>query len=602
MATGQASRGFLARLRRDRGGNTLTIVAAALIPLCAMIGSGVDMSRAYLARNRLRQACDAGALAGRRLLTTTQVTDAVRTEATNYFRFNFPTGTMQAAPYTLDMSVPQAGTLAISTSTTIPTTIMKMFGYDTLSINAECRATQDFINTDIMMVFDLSGSMNCAPGGAGDCGGTEQPGSKIQALRDAAISFYDTLKTAQDQLHANSLRMRYGFVNYNSTVNVGRLLYAHNPNYMVQNWHYQSRWPTEPINAAPFGVRDAGTCNNAYTYDSVAQSMGYSGVKGGYWNRPTAGGCLVFGTRLTDPNGYTFGKSANWNVEGFMRSTTDQPFDASVYIGTPDGDERPLPVNTVWNGCIEERDTNSTLIDGGSSTAAPADAYDLDVDLLPSNDATRWRPMWPDVSYYPEWVGSDTLHLNSGCPTEARRLREYYEDRPNFVSYINGLRVGGSTYHDLGIIWGARFISPTGIFRATPTETNDLTEVNNPTKVRGFSVKKYMIFMTDGDMAPTSTVYSAYGVEALDGRVMGSPSYDQNGLTQRHLQRFRMACNAAKAKGIDVWVVAFATTLTDDMKNCASKATQAAGLSTRDQLIAKFQEIGTKIGSLRLSR
>jgi hypothetical protein len=109
--------------------------------------------------------------------------------------------------------------------------------------------------------------------------------------------------------------------------------------------------------------------------------------------------------------------------------------------------------------------------------------------------------------------------------------------------------------------------------------------------------------MTDGDMAPTTTAYSAYGVEFMDGRVMGSPgSTDNAALTRRHLQRFRMACNAAKAKGIDVWVIAFATALTTDMQNCASKPGQAAGLSTNAALIAKFQEIGSKIGSLRISQ
>ena len=51
-------RGFLSRLVRDSRGNTLAIVGAALIPLTAMIGSGVDMSRAYMAKTRLQMACE----------------------------------------------------------------------------------------------------------------------------------------------------------------------------------------------------------------------------------------------------------------------------------------------------------------------------------------------------------------------------------------------------------------------------------------------------------------------------------------------------------------------------------------------------------------
>ena len=67
-ADSRRGRGFLSRLARDSRGNALAIVGAALVPLTAMIGSGVDMSRAYMAKTRLQTACDAAALAGRRVM------------------------------------------------------------------------------------------------------------------------------------------------------------------------------------------------------------------------------------------------------------------------------------------------------------------------------------------------------------------------------------------------------------------------------------------------------------------------------------------------------------------------------------------------------
>ena len=57
-----------------------------------MIGSGVDMSRAYMAKTRLQSACDAAALAGRRIMSNDTMTDAVRNEATRFFNFNFRQG------------------------------------------------------------------------------------------------------------------------------------------------------------------------------------------------------------------------------------------------------------------------------------------------------------------------------------------------------------------------------------------------------------------------------------------------------------------------------------------------------------------------------
>src|SRR3546814_4518348 len=62
------TKGFLTRLLHNEAGNTLAIVAAAIFPLAGMIGGGLDMSRLYLAKTRLQQACDAGALAGRKAM------------------------------------------------------------------------------------------------------------------------------------------------------------------------------------------------------------------------------------------------------------------------------------------------------------------------------------------------------------------------------------------------------------------------------------------------------------------------------------------------------------------------------------------------------
>ena len=63
MAT---ARTFMGALARDVRGNTLAIMAAALIPLAGLVGGGIDISRMYITKTRLQHACDAGALAGRK--------------------------------------------------------------------------------------------------------------------------------------------------------------------------------------------------------------------------------------------------------------------------------------------------------------------------------------------------------------------------------------------------------------------------------------------------------------------------------------------------------------------------------------------------------
>ncbi|MEL0209796.1 MAG: pilus assembly protein TadG, partial [Novosphingobium sp.] len=64
--------------------------------------------------------------------------------------------------------------------------------------------------------------------------------TRIQALRASMKNFYDTVAAATSGTNA---RIRYGFVPYSSSVNVGRLILDRNPAYLVDNWTIQSRLP-----------------------------------------------------------------------------------------------------------------------------------------------------------------------------------------------------------------------------------------------------------------------------------------------------------------------------------------------------------------------
>ena len=89
--------GVLARLAHDTGGNTLALVAAAILPLLAIVGSGVDMGRAYVVQTRLQQACDSGVLAARKKLGSAVVVTGVvpadvAATGNRFFDLNFRNG------------------------------------------------------------------------------------------------------------------------------------------------------------------------------------------------------------------------------------------------------------------------------------------------------------------------------------------------------------------------------------------------------------------------------------------------------------------------------------------------------------------------------
>ena len=520
------------RLVGNERGNTMAVVAGAIIPLTAVIGGGLDIARAHLAQSRLSQACDAAALAGRRAMSNEDI-ETAKPEANKFFNFNFPQGYMGTAAFTPTITKPDVGTVKVVAATSVPTTLMRIFNKGSIPISVDCNATQNFDNIDIVLVLDTTGSMAYNIAGTSNVGDASS-NSKMYALREAVMALYDELKPAQDQLAAQGLRLRYGIVPYSSAVNVGKLVYAKNASYIdAGNQTYQSRvrvsgeWQYKPV-----------------TYDLSS---------------------FVSGGTLTTPTG-----SSGSNV------------------------------SYTWGGCIEERSTVSSITSSTSTSSVPSGANDLNTDLMPTNSATRWRPLLvgPHLgpnNYLSSVYGRDSSGTtNSGwapqkaCPREASRLNTM--TRTEILNFVNSMYSDGGTYHDNGMIWGTRFISAQGIFGG-----------DNPSVYNDRPVNRYIIFMTDGILDTGTSIYTSYGLETLDKRVTGGWTSDSD-QTARHKQRFLIACSAAKQKGISVWSIVFASATESTLKSCASNDDQYALSANKGELIAKFKEIGKNIGALRLSK
>lgn len=492
---------LMRRLIGDRAGNSLILTGALLVPLFALIGSGVDVGRVYVARSRMQQACDASALAGRWAFSQGATTDTGSAEALKFFNFNFPQKSFGTASFTPTVTVTGTTTkvVAVSASTTMPMALMGVFGFQPMTVSTTCTAQQDYVNTDIVLVLDVTGSM-------GDKANWSDTQTKIEALRSAVLALYDQLAPIQTQLEAAGMRLRYSIVPYSSTVNVGKLIYAVNNSYIQTSSEYYHKDCTQ------------------------------------YWS---SGSCKTW----TVPYQKAVTHDSNW-----------------------------LTSNS-WNGCIEERQTTSSIT--SSTTAIPAAAYDLDVDKIPdTTDATRWVPYDPDQS-------AENVNNQTACPVGAKRLQAWA--RSDLLTYLNSLSPDGGTYHDIGMIWGARMISSGGVFGDSPTTYN-----NMPTN-------KFVIFMTDGLLDTGPDLYSAYGVERYDQRVTGS-SANLSSQDSRHQQRFNLMCSRVKNMGASIWVVAFSQALDTNLTNCASNPGQASTSANSTDLIAKFKDIGKNIGALRLTQ
>ncbi|MES2174029.1 MAG: pilus assembly protein TadG-related protein [Pseudomonadota bacterium] len=637
--------GFLKRLAGNQAGNVMAMVAAAIIPLAALIGGGLDMSRAYMARARMQQACDSAALAGRRAMTGATMSTTDIAEARKFFDFNFPQNTFQAATFTpvIQSKPSETTTVQVTAETTMPTTIMKIFGYTTLPLAVTCESRFDIGNTDVMLVLDTTGSMS---ENMTDTDGTVM--TRLAALKLAVKDFYDTLGAGSD----TTGRIRYGFMPYSSTVNVG---YSLPSSALVggstgDTWTYNSRRMTyyndtpSTTNTCYRGYKGSGSnsCvssaasaqsdssnvsrSNCQTWANVSTSVSgsYPGtvtkiVYAAYsWNGtnpfPSSGSgnqkCVrqeVTTTHTTNITGGTGNTSLNvWVYNDFAADVSNFITGASTvnpaYI---DG------TTATWSGCIEERDTDSSITSTTSTSSIPSGAFDLQIDTAPTNAATRWRPHWPEIEFDRSGNNLNSASRISGgwnaCPSKARKLASYTSRSAtpsgmasSFNTYVDGLIAIGGTYHDIGMMWGARFLSPTGIFAS-----------ENANAPNGFNISRHIIFMTDGDLTAYDAVYGAYGYQKLDGRVAATNT-DDDDLKAIHKRRLEMMCNAIKGQGVTIWVVGFknqppsgtldSTMLDTELQTCANSGNHWFMAYNPSTLRQKFKDIAKNIGGLRLSQ
>jgi Flp pilus assembly protein TadG len=673
---------FLQELRSNTAGNTLAMAGMALFPLAAMIGGGVDVSRIYLVQTRLQQACDAGALAGRRQMASGYWganSNAANTAATNMFRANFDTDAYSSYDGTVAFSE-NAGTVTGTATVKLDMAVMQMFGFGTKSVAVECDASMSIPNTDVMFVLDTTGSMNCPDTGTSYCGNNgnvEASNARIRGLRSAVKCFYETLAkrdSAEDcgsppsAGSANTAHLRFGFVPYSTNVNVGKLL----PNdFLADNWTYQSRQAATKLEnvvvdytaGTPYvygstfyfqgswsgrstvdthdNVKNSKACKSLQP-DDYDEMAGNEGSKYGQdtW---TSGGDQI-NRWYTDETGTRYDYSTSYNkkkdrcsirlrTRKLIQKREYRQVNKPVYeqqqvfshydykpvtfnisalkaggsswhgtLDLPVGNQG-LDTGISWDGCIEERQTLRTT----NFNPIPMAAYDLDIDRVPTtgDPATQWGPLLEDAvwgrydsrgnrtSSTVSTASNLSRNFSYTCANEARKLQRW--DNPSdFDSYLDNLDAIGSTYHDIGLIWGARFLSPTGIFAA-----------ENATTDNGGTIDRHLIFMTDGDTVTSSSQYTSYGVEWYDRRrtsANGAPS--SNDLTTQVNTRFLAMCKAIKNQNITLWVVSFGNGVSagsiTNLQNCATSG-KFYNASNSSQLLDNFRTIANDISQLRLT-
>lgn len=629
---------FLARLARDVAGNTLAMLAAGLFPLLALVGGGIDMGRSYLAQSRLQQACDAGVLAARKKLgsqvvTTGEVPNDVETIGNTFFNVNFRAGAYGTTNRSFAMTLEPDYAISGSATAAVPTTIMNLFGYDKTDLTVACQAKLNFSNTDVMFVLDTTGSM------AWTNPGDTQP--KIDILRQVVKDFHGQLEGSKTP----GTVIRYGFLPYSTNVNVGGIL---DPDWMVDEWTYQGRvqqdtgrTTTGPVFEQNWTYVSGSDVLGTSYVSTTCPSNTTTWVELRYWRDPDGTenweyllngvqydcAWLDSTNKRITPRTYTnyryiysYLNKGNRTIPVMTWRYQAIPVDVSSLKNNGAGTMRvgnkvtirkmggwvqdPVDFEAFFRGCIEERDTYE--IDDYSDVDFSR-ALDLDIDLVPNpgDPSTQWRPILNDISFVRaiDWGGNGTFvptpgtsdadwdYLNAGwaglsaCPAPARKLAPMTAGEVS--TYVDSLFAQGSTYHDIGMLWGARMLSPSGIFAAENADA------------AGSVTSRHMIFLTDGETAPLDLSYGTYGIEPLDQRRWSSSSSQT--LTQVVEGRTAVACEQAKRRNITVWVIGFGTTLNLVLTACAGPG-HAFEAADATELQDVFSKIAAQLGDLRVTK
>lgn len=314
------------------------------------------------------------------------------------------------------------------------------------------------------------------------------------------------------------------------------------------------------------------------------------------------------------------------------------PYAAAVNPGLAANDLVSLPRargdvspgnETGWKGCVMARRGANSLTDTPASLAS-------------------WEPYWFPPGSDNDYTEGDAASIvpggvvnsnhitgpNIGCPTPILPLTQYKTQIDAALSGMSAWNRGG-TLTDIGLAWGIRVLSPGHPFAESATQRdvkNNMPLWDSP------RWRRAIVLMTDGESSfynypgggganqegtrpnashPSASDYTAYGRWNATGSnareiFASAPGYLRPDGTVDNSTRGKLnrrifdLCEAAKAQGIIVYTVVFTSGVGEDTREmyraCASDPGKYWYAPTQDALTTAFQQVGSDLSKLRITR
>lgn len=530
---------------RDSSGVLAATFAVMLPVIIGAVGMSLDLSQAYLVRERLGGALDAATLAA----TSSESTeDAIQARVEKFLEANYPEskiGTVHDLTVTFDEVT---GDVTAGAYADYDTTFMRVIGIKKLTVYKSTTVTRNVSGVEVALVLDNTGSMST--------------NDNIGTLRTAATNFVNILF---DKAGDHPEGIKIGLVPYANAVRVGKYGLGLNPDDSLYGTGYV--FVTLPESVAYTSNHDAGSgwygCVVEHLdtgYESEATEV--AGSKGQIWR--TAEGAW---------NGHGWAPSSTEN-DPYPDDAVDEwvgPWDiyqSGTFVRNQQCLEYGEQCTRTERQCVESHEECRTRR-GRRTCSTVCDRYE-DVCTRSRTVCTQYGD-----STYSFSVGGTP---NTGCPYA--NVLPLSSDRQTLLNAIGTMRAHGHTLGNIGMAWGQRILSPELPFAEGSDWDSD-------------AWSKAVIVMTDG-INTRNNEYSAYWDS--DGNALNTDDYNA---------RFLETCNNLKAKGVTIYTITFSSgaELPKDLyRSCATSADYYFDAPTQDRLIEVFSTIGGQLATLHISQ
>lgn len=195
---------LLSRLIKSERGGAMPIIGLAFVVITCSIGLAIDIGRGQLVEAKLYNALDTAGLAAGAKISNVNV----QTEVERFVASNFPEGYVGATVSNVVGTASQDNkTIYVSATAIVPTTFMRILGWEQLTVNASSEITRSISGLEAILVLDNTGSMSYNINGT----------TGLAELKIASKLLLDNLYGDEDTVD----KLYVGIVPFSQAVNVG---------------------------------------------------------------------------------------------------------------------------------------------------------------------------------------------------------------------------------------------------------------------------------------------------------------------------------------------------------------------------------------------